>query len=166
MLSESPHCRILVIFRWFFDKSICHKVNAFIIMICVDCVLPKRSTNKGIPWWRHQIETFSALLAICAGNSPVNYPHKGQWCWALMFSLIYVWINGWVNNREAGDLRHHGHYDVIIMQLAFYDMLFTKAHVDVIWGVFMQAIVLFGNMSFLLRSFHEQPFCSHENGFP
>ena len=22
-----------------------------------------------------------------------------------MFSLICVWINGWVNNREAGDLR-------------------------------------------------------------
>ena len=22
-------------------------------------------------WWRHQVETFSALLAICAGNSPV-----------------------------------------------------------------------------------------------
>ena len=23
------------------------------------------------PWWRHQMETFSALLAICAGNLPV-----------------------------------------------------------------------------------------------
>ena len=23
------------------------------------------------PWWRHQMEAFSALLAICAGNSPV-----------------------------------------------------------------------------------------------
>ena len=23
-------------------------------------------------WWRHQIETFSALLAICTGNSPVT----------------------------------------------------------------------------------------------
>ena len=23
------------------------------------------------PWWRHQMETFSALLAICVGNSPV-----------------------------------------------------------------------------------------------
>ena len=23
------------------------------------------------PWWRHQMETFSALLAICAANSPV-----------------------------------------------------------------------------------------------
>ena len=27
--------------------------------------------NAFIPWWRHQMETFSALLAICAGNSPV-----------------------------------------------------------------------------------------------
>ena len=24
-----------------------------------------------LAWWRHQMETFSALLAICAGNSPV-----------------------------------------------------------------------------------------------
>ena len=35
-----------------------------------------------------------------------------------MLSLICVWINGWVNNREAGDLRcHHGHYDVNVMAL-------------------------------------------------
>ena len=64
------------------------------------------------------METFSALLAICAGNSPVpvNSPHKGQWRGALMFSLIYAWINDWVNNREAGDLRRQrGHYDVIVM---------------------------------------------------
>ena len=33
-----------------------------------------------------------------------------------MFSLICVWINGWVNNSEAGDLRRHrGHYDVNVM---------------------------------------------------
>ena len=72
-------------------------------------------------WWRHQLETFSAWLALCAGNSPVpvNSPHKGQWRGALMFSLICVWINGWVNNREAGDLRRHrGHYDVIVMKIA------------------------------------------------
>ena len=49
-------------------------------------------------------------------RSPVNFPHKGQWHGALMFSLIYAWINDWVNNREAGDLRRqHGHYDVIVM---------------------------------------------------
>ena len=69
-------------------------------------------------WWRHQMETFSALLAFCAGNSPVpvNSPHKGQWRGVLMFSLICAWIHDWANNREAGDLRRHrGQYDVIVM---------------------------------------------------
>ena len=48
--------------------------------------------------------------------SPVNSRHKGQWRGALMFSLICAWINGWVNNREAGDLRRHrSHYDVSVM---------------------------------------------------
>ena len=47
---------------------------------------------------------------------PVNSPHKDQWRGALMFSLICAWINGWVNNREAGDYRcHHAHYDVTVM---------------------------------------------------
>ena len=77
-----------------------------------------RHQNLRDTWWRHQMETFSALLAICAGNSPVpvNSLQKGQWRWALMFSFICVWINDWVNNREAGDLRRHrGHYDVNVM---------------------------------------------------
>ena len=30
------------------------------------------------PWWRHQMETFSALLAICAGNSPVTGEFPAQ----------------------------------------------------------------------------------------
>ena len=33
--------------------------------------LTHRSRVYLTPWWRHQMETFSALLAICAGNSPV-----------------------------------------------------------------------------------------------
>ena len=67
-------------------------------------------------WWRHPMEAFSALLAICEGNLPVHSPHKGQWRGGLMFSLISAWINGWGNNREAGDLRRHRvHHDVIVM---------------------------------------------------
>ena len=47
---------------------------------------------------------------------PVNFPHKGQWRRALMFSLICAWINGWVNDGEAGDLkRHRAHYDVSVI---------------------------------------------------
>ena len=34
----------------------------------------------------------------------------------LFFFLISAWKNGWVNNREASDLRRHRpHYDVILM---------------------------------------------------
>ena len=64
------------------------------------------------------MEAFSALLALCAGihRSPVNSPHKAQWRGALMFSSSCALINGWVNTREAGDLRrHHPHYDVTVM---------------------------------------------------
>ena len=69
-----------------------------------------------IPLWHHQMEIFSALLALCVGNSPMNSPQKDRWRGTLMFSLICVWINAWENNREAGDLRRHRtHYDVIVM---------------------------------------------------
>ena len=56
-------------------------------------------------------------------RSPVNCP-KGQWRGALIFSLICIWLNGWVNNREAGGLRRHRpHYDVIIMWIYKYSMI-------------------------------------------
>ena len=52
-------------------------------------------------------------------RSPVNSSHRGQWRGALMLSLICARINGWVNNRKAGDLRRHrAHYDVILMRQA------------------------------------------------
>ena len=73
-------------------------------------------------WWRHQMETFSALLVLCARNSRVTgeFPwHKGQWRGHLMFSLICAWTNGWVNNRDADDLRRHrAHYDIAVMCIA------------------------------------------------
>ena len=75
------------------------------------------------PWWRHQMETFPRYWTFVRGihRSPVNSSHKGQWRGALMFSLVCVWINGWVNNREAGDLRRHrAHYDVIVMPLLLF----------------------------------------------
>ena len=82
-----------------------------------------------VSWWRHQMEKFSALMAICVGNTPgtVKFPaqmasnaasdaSEDQWRGALMFPFICVWINGWVNNREVGDLRRYrGHYDVTVM---------------------------------------------------
>ena len=58
---------------------------------------------------------FRVTGLLCEG-SPVNSPHKGLWHGVLMFSLICAWINSWVNNGEAGDLRRHSaHYDVSVM---------------------------------------------------
>ena len=36
------------------------------------------SLLSSLTWWLHPIRTFSALLAICAGNSPVNGEFTGQ----------------------------------------------------------------------------------------
>ena len=65
--------------------------------------------------WEHFPRSWPFLRGI--HRSPVNSPHKGQWSGALMFSSICVWINDWVNSREAGDLIHYrAHYDVIVMK--------------------------------------------------
>ena len=108
--------------RWILDRYTKHFIHENAIKNVVYEMAVILSINTlGVQicaWWRHQMETFSALLAICAGNSPVpvNSPHKGQWRGALMFTLICARINGWVNNREAGDLRRYrAHYDVIVM---------------------------------------------------
>ena len=69
-------------------------------------------------WWRYHVETFSALLAICAGNSlvPGEIPTQRPVTRSFDVFFIYARINGWVNTGEAGDLRrHHAHYDVIVM---------------------------------------------------
>ena len=74
--------------------------------------------------WKHFPRYWSFVRVI--HRSPVNSPHKGQWRGALMFSLICVWINDWVNNRKAGDLRrYHAHYDVTVIYLWHIDYITT-----------------------------------------
>ena len=65
--------------------------------------------------WKHFPRNWRFVRGI--HRFPVISPHKGQWSGALIFfSLICVWINGWVNNHEAADLRRcRAHYDVTVM---------------------------------------------------
>ena len=72
--------------------------------------------------WKHFPRYWPFVRGI--HRSPVNSPHKGQWRGALMFSLIYAWINCWVNNRETGDLRRHrAHFDVNVMSQFIYKVI-------------------------------------------
>ena len=77
-----------------------------------------------LPWanhdevlkWTHFLRCWPFVQG--SHRSPVNSRHKGQWRGALMISLICAWINPWVNNRKAGDLRClRAHYDVTVMCL-------------------------------------------------
>ena len=77
-------------------------------------------------WQRHQMKTFFALLVLCEGNSLVicEFPSQRAVTQSFDVSLICAWTNGWVNNRNAGDLRRHrAHYDVIIIGIIFSEKL-------------------------------------------
>ena len=64
------------------------------------------------------METFSALLATCAGNFPVPGEFPAQRPVTRSFDVFFDLRlkKGWVNNGEAGDLRsYRAHYDVTVM---------------------------------------------------
>ena len=64
------------------------------------------------------METLSALLAFCAGNSPVTGEFPAQRPVTRSFDIFYdlCFNKGLVNYSEAGDLRRHrAHYAVTVM---------------------------------------------------
>ena len=76
--------------------------------------------GKQLSWWRHPMETFSALLVLCEDNSLVTGEFPSQWSVMQSFDafLVCTETNSWSNHRDAGDLRRHrAHYDVTLMQL-------------------------------------------------
>ena len=61
------------------------------------------------------MEKFSALLAFCAGNSPVTgeFPARGP---VTRSFDVFFDLDGWANNGDAGDLScYRANYDVIVM---------------------------------------------------
>ena len=123
MLSSStlPPCGIRGWLWWRNDNfmKVLLPSNNDAFIMSVDIWIPPVPTLKYIHddviKWKHFPRYWLFVRGI--HRSPVNSPQKGQWRGALMFSLICVWINGWVNNCEAGDLRRYlAHYDVTVMR--------------------------------------------------
>ena len=73
-------------------------------------------TGPCITWWRHQMETFSALLALCAGNSRVS---GVTWSFDVFFDLCpnqrlsKQWLGWWFETlscslwRHSNDFQYH-----------------------------------------------------------
>ena len=59
-------------------------------------------------WWRHEMETISALLALCEWNPSMDSLQKGPVIRIFDVSLMLVWTNCWTNTRVAGDVTHQG----------------------------------------------------------
>ena len=123
--------------------------------------LVTRSTHDDVIKWKHVPRYWPFVWGI--HRSPANSPHKGQRRRALMFSLICVWINGWVNNREAGDLRRHrAHCVVIVMnhcdaKAGFATLNWTHPHYHHNWSE------LFSKMIFEKFKYFIWVKCEHTN---
>ena len=88
----------------------------YVSLICVTLIFFNEVfyVHDDVIKWKHFPRNWPFVRGIQGPR--VNSPQKGQWRGALMFSLICVWIRGWVNTRKAGDLmRYRAHYDVIVM---------------------------------------------------
>ena len=58
-----------------------------------------------VSWWRHQMKTFSALLALCTGNSPLTgeFPSKRPATWS-----FYVFFDLHLSERRSKQSRRRG----------------------------------------------------------
>ena len=86
------------------------------------CQLKGRSGGVRVPsvisWWRHQMETFSALLAICAGNSPVTDEFPAQRPVTRSFDVFFdLHPNKWLSKQSWGWWFETPscHYDVTVI---------------------------------------------------
>ena len=56
-----------------------------------------------VSWWRHQMETFSALLSICAGNSPVTDEFPAQRLVTRSFDVFFdLRLNKRLSKQSCG----------------------------------------------------------------
>ena len=117
--------------------SVYNKIRASVIMSPWG-LSGKKTKKQKYTRWRHQMEKFSALLALCVGNSPVTGEFPAQRPVTRSFDAFFDL--DWVNSREAGDLRRHrSRYDVFVMILwdrywRFHCKIFTTSSCVFPWN--------------------------------
>ena len=109
--------------------------NQFIPQLCV-------------AWWRHQMETFSALLAICAGNSPVPGEFPTQRPVTRSIDVFFdLRLNKRLSKKSWGWWlgRYRAHYDGIVMEFCYTNTVIgwhEIPHAISYWAQMTNALVL------------------------
>ena len=105
------------IFKGIFMEKIVFRIEFHWSLVLRVQLTKKSAMIQVTTWWHHQIETFSALLALCARNSPFTGEFPSQRAVTRSFDVFFdLHLNGSVNIREAGDLRRHRtHNDATVM---------------------------------------------------
>ena len=88
-------CDMILWYLLFHDIRFSHISFQIDEMIIHSDITPLKSSSTvtTLPWWHHQMETFSALLAICAGDSPVTGEYPGQRPVTRSFQLwCFLWF--------------------------------------------------------------------------
>ena len=98
-------------------------------------IISPRTIDVIPTWWRHQMETFSALLAICAGNSPVSGEFPAQRPVTRSFDVFFdLRLNkrlskqswGWWFETLSSPLWRH-HNDLLWIGGFIYVMIFPSS---------------------------------------
>ena len=96
-----------------------------------------------ISWWRYQMETFSALLALCAGNSPVPGEFPAHRPVTRSFDVFFdLCLNkrltkqswGWWFETQSGSLWRHCNVYTWIWYIDLW-MRITDKMPTVIWNL-------------------------------
>ena len=67
------------------------------------CTVPCRYNTVNFPWWHHQVETFSTLLALCVGNFPVAGEFSAQRPVTQSFDVFFdLCLNKWLSKQSWG----------------------------------------------------------------
>ena len=123
IIVTSTHMALVQLFTLQLLEWNLHQDNNLICAFLRLYLFPSHVRFTQAAWWRQQRKHFPRYWPFVQGihRSPVYSPYKGKWRGALMFSLICTWINGWINEREAIDLRRvRTHYDVTVMWASIY----------------------------------------------
>ena len=124
-------------------------------------------------WWRHQMETFSALLAICAGNSPVTSEFPSQRPVMRSFDVFFdLRLNkrlsnksrGWWSEKPSRSLWRHCNYtcgkhvetkwfnNQMVLQFIHYDSEFTIQDI-----LFKESFTILHTLSHTYKMFNQEP---------